>query len=378
MGNQQVVHALDVLSRTVRGLGRDKSRSDIALKSLGLRGRQQEYDIGRQSVIDDRASEMYEQEKPGRELKSKEDVAASQAYNRQLSSSDLVRSAEGAEFMFYKNKDGTINIDKLATDLNYDVNKDEPGKYKYFHKGTNRPVIHGEAGPEVQAWAIANTSGKRAKRAKIEKLDEALADNQINQAQYNKNIAQIEADSNNPQKLIQQAQTRISSLNPYAATKWGKAGIAKDNARIEKLQTEMRAAALVTKNARIKASISAKDTRSTLQKNAQYMASIVPGLNEEQAMEKLMGDKKAANMVTAFIKAIDGMDPTKKYDPIKNAEETKRLKDVYQIDKFISTSLKPQQKTIVKRGVDENGKEVVQYDDGTYGYAKEQNHESKH
>ena len=341
MGNQQVVHALDTLSRTVRGLGRDKSQANIALKNLGLRSKKQEYDMFRQTESDERATEMYEQEKPGRDLKSQEDVAASSAYNTQLTSSDLVRSAEGAEFMFYKNKDGQVNIDKLAKDLDYDVDKSELGKFKYYHKGTNRPILHGEAGPALKAWALANTSGKRVKRSKIEKLDQALTEGGINQVQHDEGVAQIEADFNNPTKLIQQAQTRIAAFEPFAATKWGKAGIVKDNARIEKLQTEMRAAALATKNARIKATTSIKDTRTPLQKNAQYMVSIVPGLTQEQAMEKLMGDKKASKMVTAFIKAVDGMDPVKKYNPVENAKETQRLKKVFQIDKFISTSLKP-------------------------------------
>lgn len=344
MGNRQVVNELARLSQTVRGLGRDASSHTRGMASLGLQGSQQEYDIGRQSVIDDRATETYEQLQPGRELRSQEDAAASQAYNRQLTSSDLIRSAEGAEFMLYKNKDGTVNIDKMANDLNYDVDQSEPGKFKYFRKGTNNPIILGEAGPEIKAWSFAHTSGKRVKRAKIEKLDQALGGGKINQAQYDKSVAQIEADSNNLTKLIQQAQTRIASFTPYAATKWGKAGIAKDTARIEKYQAEIRAAELATKNARIKASTTAKDTRSTLQKNAQYMASVVDGLTEEQALEKLMGDEKASKMVSAFIKAVEGMDPTVKYTANKRAKEIKRLKGVFQIEKFISTSLKPGKK----------------------------------
>ncbi|MCK5602911.1 hypothetical protein KAR91_13600 [Candidatus Pacearchaeota archaeon] len=333
MGNNQVIHALDTLSRTVRGLGRDKSRSNIALKSLGLQGKKQEYDMSRETELDERATEMYEQEKPGRDLKSQEDVAASSAYNTQLTSSDLVRSAEGAEFMFYKNKDGQVNIDKLAKDLDYDVDKSEPGKFKYYHKGTNRPILHGEAGPVIQAWALANTSGKRVKRAKIEKLDQALADGGIDQAKYNAGVAQIEADSNNPTKLIQQAETRIAALTPYAATKWGTAGIKKDQARIDKYQTEMRAAALATKNARIKASTSIKDTRSTYQKEAQFLAKVDPDLNETQAAHLIMNNRTLGDALRAYAEDLKNVDMTTKYGKGKLAAYKKELKKLYGLDR---------------------------------------------
>jgi len=348
MGNNAVVRELARLSNTVNQLGLNKSRADYNMANLGLQGARQDYDIDRQKNADIMAGEVHAAGAPGRELKLGRDEKALQDYNAPVTMSDLVSSPQAAEHLLFtregkgdKSTAGKANIDIFLNDMGFDYDKTPGGAMTILSKATGKRIKKGEFPAEAYTtWIKSNTDTKRRIRGQREDNDDLLQAGKITPEDHAAREAVIFDFENNIPAQIQENKNLIENLSRFKQP-WADKRILRIIEKNEALIKEDRATKAAIAAARTKAALKAKDNRGKFQKDAEFLASVVPGLDKEKAAEKLMSDKKAANMVTAFNKAVDGMDPSIKYNPEKKAKEVERLKDVYQIEKFISTDLRP-------------------------------------
>lgn len=385
MGNNQVVHALDTLSRTVRGIGRDKSRSDIALKSLGLRGKQQDYDMTRESVIDDRATEKYEQAQPGRELKSQEARTDLEAYNKPFGVASL--GVDAIEHGLHELKDKTLVVEKWAKILDdeyvLDKDPDSPTHTSFLKDGKTIPV--GSINQRDMEAAIRSTlHPELTARTRYEKIDADLAKGTITQQQHSLKREQIFEFVNNIPKQIGANETVIKELSRIG-TSAAKQRIKELERKNDNMAKEWRTREAVNKRLaeRTKAGVGKGKEKApkagwlTLKKVKEDGKTYSEG--EKVTISQLKTLYREHNNIPDEFQLLM-MEMSENPEKKNMAAEYRKKLDINSFRDFVNRMTiegksynwdkkAGEQKTIAKTGKTKDGRKVVQYSDGSIEYA---------
>jgi len=337
-----VTQELARMSNTVRGIGQDASNFALSKEKLGLEGALQEHNISRQKSADARADELYEQGAAGRKLRLNEDTAALEAYNKPFGYASL--GPDALEHGMHELKNGKLAGEQWGEVLGYTFDKDPNSPTHTLFLKDGEVVPSGSVNRRhMEAAMRAYMRPDLKARTRHETNDANLAAKKITPQQHTLIREQIFEQANNIPMQIGENETVIKTLSEIG-TPAAQKRIEELERKNDNMAKEWRTRKAADKRAavRLKAGTKEKDNRGKLQKDAEYMASVVPGLTPEMALEKIFSDKKAASMVSAFVRAVDNLPETVKYNTKKRAEAVERLKDAYQIEKFMQTDIGPQ------------------------------------
>lgn len=249
MGNQAVVNELARLSQTVRGLGRDAGRHKVDMANIGLQGARDEYNIGRQTRVDERADEVHAAGAPGRALKLNQDERALEAYNEPVTLGKLMgNSVQGVEHMMAITKEekakgnkARVNVERYVDDMGWTSDK-IPGAPMVVRDKSGQALKTGEFGQHYnrfRLWTKGNTSFEKRVRGQLEATGDALEAGDISPEQYQARKEKILAYKNNIFAQIEENEKDIADMRRYNQP-WAIKGANRLEAKNDALRKEIR------------------------------------------------------------------------------------------------------------------------------------------
>ena len=350
-GNNSVLYALDNLSRTVRGFGRDKSQHELGMANLGLQGARDEYNMGRQTRADARADELHESGAPGRKLKFGQDEAALADYNAPVTMSMIMSSPEAVEHFLHYRKGGDskaiegedaidptatkvknpiagkANIDLFLKDMGwtYDKDGDMPIRTKSgdFLKKGEFPV------ESYEVWLKSNMDPKRRARGQRERNDLALRSGEITPQAHAANLAKISDYENSIQTQVAENANLIERLGSFDAP-WAKKRIARLTDKNDALLKEDRARNAADKGvtAKTKAGLGTKDSRSSDEKLMDYYATHITGGDKAKAVEIFRTDKLMGQKLRVYAEELKAMQNSLNWMNLSTEEQKAAIDDL--------------------------------------------------
>ena len=333
-GNNQVLWALNQLSNTVRGIGRDKGQSDISMANLGLRGARQDYDMGRQTRADERSDELHEQGAPGRELKFGQDEAALADYNAPVTMPMIMSSPEAVEHLLHTRKGsgdksvkGKANIDLFLKDMGWTYDKD--GGMPIRTKSGDL-LKKGEFPVEsYEVWLKSNMDPKRRARGQRERNDYELNAGKITPQAHAVNLAKISDYENSIQTQVAENANLIERLGSFDAP-WAKKRIVRLTDKNDALLKEDRTRKAADKRAaaKTKTGLGTKDTRSSDIKLIDYYAKHITKGDKAEAVEIFRNDKLMGQKLRVYAEELKAMQSSLKWMNLSAEEQRSAIEDL--------------------------------------------------